>query len=372
MTKSDFIFMLVRSALWKQSLEHFDMTPWEYKAVMEDAEKQCVTGLITDCLRRNNMGLQKKCVIHMLKLQKALTAENKRINGNLRLLLALLESKGIRPSVVKGQSIGAFYPSPELRVPGDIDFFVKEEHFERALQTIEQEWLGQDADRSRIFKEFHFEYNGTNMELHKNLLLFSSKKLMRYFTQLAQTSSQSTVKVEDMEVPTLEPTLNVFYTFCHLYHHFRMEGVAVRQLCDMAILLHAHRDDLDRDRLTEILRKTGYTNAFKAFGTILINKIGLPEDEFPFAVREKDQKRGQKVLKEILRSGNWGQYGRKTHKENLMHTLETGKIEIMNNIRFFRLSPQENFAQLTRNVPFRMKDWVVRKRLKKKKEQESE
>lgn len=365
MTKSDFIFMLVRSALWKQPLEHFDMTPWEYKAVMEDADKQCVTGLISDCLRTNNMGLKKKCVIHMLKLQKALVAENQRINGNLKALLELLGKKGITPTIVKGQSIGSLYPSPNLRVPGDIDFYVLPKEFETTLQTIEQEWLEESVDRKKIDKEFAFNHNGTAMELHRHLLMFASKKLMNYFSQLAQTSERISINVEGIEIKTLEPTVNTFYTFCHLYHHFRMEGVAVRQLCDMAILLHANKDVIDRKRLENILRETGYTNAFKAFGSIIIQKIGLPEDEFPFNITEKDHQRGKKILKEILRSGNWGLYGRKTHEENLMHTLETGKIEIMNNLRFFNLSPRENLSQLTRDVPSRVKI-MFKKKLKGK------
>ena len=361
MTKSDFIFMLVRSALWKQPLEHFDMTPWEYKSVMEDAEKQCVTGLITDCLRTNNMGLKKKCVIHMLKLQKALIAENQRINGNLKELMELLGKRGITPIVVKGQSIGALYPTPNLRVPGDIDFYVHPKDFEITLQIIEQEWLEESANRKKIEKEFAFDHNGTTMELHKHLLVFANKKLMKYFSELVQSSERVNVIIDDFVIKTLEPTVNIFYTFCHLYHHFRMEGVAVRQLCDMAIVLHANKDDINRQRLKDILRETDYTNAFKAFGSIITRKIGLPEDEFPINITEKDHQRGNKILKEILRSGNWGLYGRKTHEANLKHTLETGKIEIMNNLRFFNLSPRENLSQLTWDVPSRIKNMLKRK-----------
>ncbi len=361
MTKSDFIFMLVRSALWKQPLEHFDMTPWEYKAVMEDADKQCVTGLITDCLRTNNMGLKKKCVIHMLKLQKVLVAENQRINDNLKALLELLGKKGIIPTIVKGQSIGSLYPTPNLRVPGDIDFYVLPKEFEATLQALEQEWLEENPVREDIDKEFAFSHNGTTMELHRHLLMFANKKLMNYFSRLAETCERVSLNVDGIEIKTLEPTVNIFYTFCHLYHHFRMEGVAVRQLCDMAILLHANKDAIDRKRLEDILRETGYTNAFKAFGSIIIRKIGLPEDEYPINITEKDHQKGNKILKEILRSGNWGLYGRKTHEENLMHTLETGKIEIMNNLRFFSLSPRENLSQLTRDVPSRVKTLFKRK-----------
>ena len=138
MTKRDFIFTLLRSALWQQPLNHFVMSSWEYKEVMEDAEKQCVLGLVIDCLRSNNVTLKKKCVIHMLKLQNSLEKKNKLINDNLSELVNLLSGKGIRFAVVKGPSIGTLYPKPLLRGPGDIDFYVPAQDFQSAVDAIEQ------------------------------------------------------------------------------------------------------------------------------------------------------------------------------------------------------------------------------------------
>ena len=353
--------MLLRSALWKQPLEHFEMTPWEYKAVMNDADKQCVTGLITDCLRSNNIGLKKKCVIHMLKLQKALDVEDQRINGNLDLLLKLMEKHGVHPIIVKGQSIGTLYPKPNLRVPGDIDFYVSHHEFETALQALGEEWLEEDVSLKDIKKkEYGFDYQGTRMELHRFLVIFANKKIMSYFDNLVETSNHSTVKIGNTIVPIMEPNFNILYTFCHIYHHFIMEGVGLRQLCDLAILIHTQKKRIDKVSLNEMLKETNYTNAFKAFGSILISKIGLPKDDFPFQLKKKDYKRGKKVLKEILRTGNWGLYGRKTHELNLKFTLETGKIVISHCLKYFMLSPCENFSLLTRYVPIRIKEMFKR------------
>ena len=69
MTKQDFILSLVESGLWQKEMRHFDMSPNEYRAVMVEAEKQCVIGLVIDCLMFNNMGLQKQCVINMMKIK---------------------------------------------------------------------------------------------------------------------------------------------------------------------------------------------------------------------------------------------------------------------------------------------------------------
>ncbi len=361
MTKSDFIFMLVRSALWQQPLDHFDMSPRQYGQVMEEADKQCVLGLITDCLRSNNMGLQKKCVIHMLKLQNSLTKENKHINENLKKLVDLLNKHQIRYVVVKGQTIGALYPKPLLRVPGDIDFYVNPNERDRTLDIISKEWNVTEFDHNPDGKEISFDYEETVYELHNALLLFENKKNATYFNSLVEQSATSSLMIEDCEVKTLEPTLNIFYTFGHLYHHFRSEGVATRQLCDLTMLLHKYRDTIDRARLFDMLSKTGYTRAFSTFGSILIEKLGLPENEFPLEIKERDRKMAKKVLRIILEGGNWGGYNRKGFdKKGLKHALETGWIRVSHYITFFQLSPKENFSLLVKEIPRRIFKLVKR------------
>ncbi len=361
MTKSDFIFMLVRSALWQQPLAHFDMSPRQYREVMEEADKQCILGLITDCLRTNNMGLQKKCVIHMLKLQNTLMKENHQIDEHLCQLVALLQGHDIHPVVVKGQTIGALYPKPGLRVPGDIDFYVHAADRQATMDLVAKEWGVEEFDHNPDGKEIGFTVGKIVFELHNTLLMFEDKKHGAYFNQLVDNSQHGVVSVAGHEVGTLEPTLNVFYTFCHLYHHFRSEGVAIRQLCDLTMLLHAHHGTIDRERLAEMLRKTGYTHAFATFGCLLIEKLGLPADEMPVDITDRDRKTAKEVLKVILEGGNWGNYSRKDYdKHSLHHALETGWIRIKRYLSFFHLSPSENFSLLIKEIPRRTTKLIKR------------
>lgn len=355
MTKSDFFFMLLRSALWQTHIDHFDMSTWEYKEVVKFAEKQCVLGLVTDCLRTNNVGLPKKCVIHMLKLQNSLTIENTHINENLKQLVDLLKRHGIDYVIVKGQTLGTLYPKPLLRVPGDIDFFVPSTHKADTLDILSINWKIDKFDYNPDGKEIAFKYKKTNFELHNSLLLFENKRVASYFSQLVEESGKVNVYVGECEIHTLEPTLNIFYTFGHLYHHFRSEGIALRQLCDLALLLHAHIDSIDKERLNGILRQTGYTRAFATFGHILVEKLGLPNDEFPIKITNKDVKMAKKVLKVILGGGNWGKYSRNgNNKKGMIHALETGWIRISHDIVFFTLSPKENFFLLVKEIPRRV------------------
>ena len=293
MTKQEFIFKLIEAALWEKPMAHFDMSPWEYKQVMIEAEKQCVTGMIIDCLRSNNMGLQKKCVVHMLKLQNTIELENKRLENNVAKLCETLKAHDIDFVVVKGQTIAALYPKPRLRIPGDIDFYVPQRDFEKAADLFVNDW-GVELERSEEKIHVSFEYEGNEFEMHKILRYFNSRKRQREFNKLVDNSKREIVDVNGTEVPTLEPTINVFYTFLHMYNHFIKMGVALRQICDVGILLHHHKNTIDWGNLEKILRKFGYLKAFRVFGSILVYKLGMPAEDFALEISENDKRYGEK------------------------------------------------------------------------------
>ena len=351
MTKADFVFMLVRSGLWNIPLDHFDMSPYEYRQVMDDGEKQCTIGLISDCLKVNNMGLQKKCVIHMLKLQNTLISKNKKLNENVKLLCELFKKHKIMLYVVKGQTIGSFYPNPNLRVPGDIDFYVPPTDFNKAVEIINREW-GLNLRKEKEGKHLDFDYNDCKFELHRTLREFPNKKTQKQFNDIVNTYEPEHVQVDGYDVPTLMPTLNVLYTFLHLYHHFVKMGVAVRQLCDLAILLHHQHENIDYVLLRKWLEQLGFFNAFNAFGTILVEKIGLPEKDFPFTLNNVDHKYGAKVLELILKHGNWGKYDRKSKdRKSFGFLIEKTFFRISNQFLFMHLSPKYNRSLVFGEIP---------------------
>lgn len=361
MTKSDFIFGLLRSALWQTPHPHFKMSPYEYKAVMDDGEKQCVMGLIIDCLRSNNMELTKKCVVHMLQLQNTLEAENKRINSGLHELCQLLEANHITNFVVKGQTLGALYPKPMLRTIGDIDFYIPAEHFEKARKLIEKEWKVEIEDGESKM-HVSFRYKDIEFEMHRFLREFPNKSMQKAFNKLMDAYPPFHVQVENMDVPTLMPTMNVFYTFLHLYHHFIKMGVALRQLCDLTMLLHHQNERIDRKLLQQTLDDFGFTRAFRAIGTILIEKLGLPEEEFPIPISDTDKKYGERALQLILKHGNWGQYERGSHdRKSFKYLFERAYFRLSNQLFFLRLSPKYNCSLLLGELP--SKTWERTKSL---------
>ena len=337
MTKQDFIFSLLRSALWQQPMDHFDMTPYEYKVVMEDTEKQGVQGLVTDCLRTNNMGLKKKCVIHMLKMQRAVKDENQRINMRLVSLVQLLNQHDINYVVVKGPSLAALYPKPGLRIPGDIDFWTND--IGKTRELLNKEW-GQDLPASFISKEVQFKYEGVTFDFHRTLVSFRNSKHRKVWKELLKRPF-TTQTVCDCPVNVLETTTNTIFIFVHIFFHFIREGIGLRQLCDLTLYLEHHKDKIDRKDLSEQLSLLGIERAFRSFGWILIDKLGLSPSSFPLEIKEKDKKITKHILEDIWKGGNFGVHNRHFKKLGFLRKVETMYITIRNCISYFRLAPSE-------------------------------
>lgn len=350
MNKIDFVFMVLRSALWQKPMKRFDFPATKYKSLMKTADKQCVMGLMADGLKSSNIGLEKESFYHLLKLEQALAEDNEKVNANLHELCLLLNGFGIPFMVVKGPVIGAFYPRPELRMTGDIDFYVPPKDFNSAMSQVLGRWGGKtDESNDRHVALLH---NGTLFEAHRYLLRFPNKKMQARFDQLVETCPAEMVMVGGVETPTLPPTLNVLYTFLHLFNHFIQIGVALRQLCDLAVMLHCLKERIDREQLDRWLREYDITRAFTAFGAILTDKMGLPKEEFPYPITDSDRDYGEKVLRLIVKHGNWGAYRRKNHdSRSLGFLLERAKVRLSNHLLFYRLAPQYNRSLLFGALP---------------------
>ena len=150
------------------------------------------------------------------------------------------------------------------------------------------------------------------------------------------------MEINGVEVPTLPPTLNAIYLFVHIYHHFLKEGIALRQFIDWMMFFEAKHKDIVLPELTAKLDKLGLLSAFKAFGAVLTEVLGMDAACFPYSLTESDKRYVDKIMTIVLRYGNFGKYGRKEQQGGWKHSIETGMRTVRHITQFFWLSPSEN------------------------------
>lgn len=193
----------------------------------------------------------------------------------------------------------------------------------------------------------HLEFtkDGIPFEMHYHTAVFASSSKQRYWDELIESYFDDIldhVVINDVEVPTLSPALNAIYLFVHIYHHFLKEGIALRQFIDWMMFFEVKHKEIVLPELTAKLDKLGLLSAFKAFGAVLTEVLGMDAACLPYSLTESDKRYVDKIMTIVLRYGNFGKYGRKEQQGGWKHSVETGMRAVRHITQFFWLSPAEN------------------------------
>ena len=349
------LFEILRSELWGTGLSFSQLSHSEFEELMALAGEQTVTGLVGDCLIKNNIKLEREDALSLFAKLKAIEKRNAHVNENLVSFVNFMERKGVDYIIVKGQVAGALYPNPDARMSGDVDLYFVGDNYEKIKGLVEQR-LGKQLSKLSDGKHVEFEVNSVVFELHEKLSRLATRKHQEYWDQMidhAILEDTDTVTIAGKEIKTLSATYNALYIFVHLFYHMTASGVGLRQLCDMMKSLSPtlpHREGvskIDKERLEEILKELGYLKAYKAMGAFLVEYLGLPEEEFPFTLTEKDRKWVETIKKNILKRGNFGRTGRKVKNLGVLHSMETGYLNMAQTLTFYRLAPKEVLLRFT-------------------------
>lgn len=331
------LFYLLCNALWDGNVR-VELSYKEFSDILKLAKEQTVFGLVFDVLKDIPFdGMSNKAAIYEAIGQYELVRkQNRLINKELCSFVRKCDKIGLDYLIVKGQTIGSLYPQAELRQPGDIDFLITQ------LSQIPQMFPDVDIPKKLFEKEYAYSHNDITFELHTRLIDFGCKKHnVLWNSIIAEEWTQFYyVDIDGEKVRTLSPTVNATYLFLHLFFHMIREGVSLRQFCDWAVFLHNYRDAIDNKQLSDIIGELGMINAYKAFGCILVDRLGLPEADFPLTITDSDRQWKKKIVNDVFRGGN---FGKKNHKA--MHVigykLETMRLAIRNSIRYYKLAPSE-------------------------------
>ena len=362
------LFEILRSELWGTELSFSQLSHSEFEELMALAGEQTVTGLVGDCLIKNNIKLEREDALSLFAKLKAIEKRNAHVNENLVSFVNFMERKGVDYIIVKGQVAGALYPNPDARMSGDVDLYFVGDNYKKIKGLVEQR-LGKQLSKLSDGKHVEFEVNNVVFELHEKLSRLATRKHQEYWDQMidhAILEGTDTVTIAGKEIKTLSATYNALYIFVHLFYHMTASGVGLRQLCDWAMVLNRthpnppclgrefdtaesnnKKSSLNREDLGGSLLKLGYFKAYKAMGAFLVEYLGLPEEQFPFALDEKDRKWVETIKKNILKRGNFGRSGRKVKRIGVLHSIETGYLNMVQTLTFYRLAPKEVLLRFT-------------------------
>ena len=361
-TIEELLLGVVRHALWQTPLPSGELAARRFADLMNAAEKQAVVGLVAASLMEHGSGvvLPKRTAARIFMLVRDIGGVNSSVAHSLQSLCHLLEKAQVPFVVVKGQVVGALYPNPSLRLPGDIDFYIPPSAFDAAKNLITDEWKAEYHKDEDGEQHVAFNQDGTLFEMHYNLYKFFNKHNQTTFDNiLAYNISNRTVNQipgVDSGVPVLCQSDNILYTFLHLYHHLVELGCGLRQFCDVAVLL-SHFDATEENvrRLKHNLESLDFMGAFRAIGAVLVDHLGLPEDKFPFPLTAADRKYSGEILSIVFHGGNFGFYGiEEPLRSSKRYYVTAFRRKLSRYHAFYSLAPVETRAMLCYEIPHKV------------------
>lgn len=107
---------------------------------------------------------------------------------------------------------------------------------------------------------------------------------------------------------------DVIFVFTHILHHFYIEGIGLRQICDWCRLLWTYRSKLDLQLLESRIRKMELMSEWKVFYNLANRCLGMPDYGSGLMVHDsRYDKKADRVMEFVLESGNFGHNREKTH-----------------------------------------------------------
>lgn len=300
---------LVRAGLWEQDVRLLPFGQVDYSEVLRLAEEQSVVGLVTAGIDHvTDVKLPKELALQFAGRSLQIEQRNNAMNMLVAEIVDKLRESGVYTLLVKGQGLAQCYERPLWRTAGDIDLLLSKDNYHAAKKILTP--IADDvASEDSVTKHLALVIKGFDVELHGRLPFVLSQRVDNGIDEvLEDLFYQGNVRswiINNTMVFLPSPNNDVILIFTHFLHHFFIEGVGLRQICDWCRLLWKYRKTINGNLLESRIRKMGLMAEWKAFASLSVDTLGMPMDSM-FIYDKRFSRKGELVLKRILECGNFG------------------------------------------------------------------
>lgn len=332
MKQKDALLALVKAGLWEQEARLSSYGKVDFDEVLRSAQEQSVLGLVTAGLDYvADIKVPYETRLMFVGCVSEIEQCNRVMNLFVAELVGKMQTEGIKAVLVKGQGVAQCYERPLWRSAGDIDFLLDAENYEKAKAL-----LCPLADKvemeNKKAKHLGLEFRDVTVELHGRMPFSLSHRVDCVIDAIIKDIFEKE-KYRVWENGVIEcylpnPDDDVIIVFTHYLHHFFIEGVGLKQICDWCRLLWTFREEIDRPLLESRLWAMGLMTEWKAFASLAVDSLGMPEEAMPF-FDKRYRKKVNRVLSRVLKTGNLG------HNTNQKYRSKLSK-PLANTVTFFR------------------------------------
>lgn len=199
-------------------------------------------------------------------------------------------------AVLKGVASAAYYPDPDRRQMGDVDFIVRPDDLERARKALEAEgYHGWDENH-----EHHicFQTDHGHWELHWRAPgIPDGNPAEKYLDDIVEQA------VEYDGCMIASHFHHGLVLLAHSAVHWINSGIGLRHLCDWAVFYPRFSDDEFRLMFEKALREAGLWKYACIITAVCIKYLGSPERQWAKGISDEYI---TQIMEDIQSSGDFG------------------------------------------------------------------
>lgn len=320
------IFGLLGRNLFGVAFRPEENVDWD--AVITESGKQAVfMQVFADCGQLSGLTPE-----HQERIRKNMLSgfmKNARNHAQHSLMHRLLSAGGISYTTLKGAASARYYPDPQSRIMGDVDFYVDKSDLDRAVALFQKE--GFEASGFEHISHVILRKERIHMEMHHVPAGVPEgdvgKIIMEYLSDLREQA----VLVENQSVTCRCPSdfHHGLIMLMHLQHHLLAEGVGLRHLCDWAVFVSRFREAEFVELFAKRLKRVGLWRLARLMALCAALYLGLPEQRWMRESRD-DDRIARALMEDIIAGGNFGSKDPQRFYEGLFIS-NRGKGGVKNN-----------------------------------------
>ena len=312
-------FELLKAGLWESDVRLSAYENVNFCKIFQIAEQQSVVGLVAAGIEQVvDIIVPHEAALIFAGSTLLIEQRNIKMNSFVAELIEKLRKEDVYTLLVKGQGIAQCYERPLWRASGDVDLLLSDINYEKAKAVLLP--LAVESEQEyKVLKHIGMTIkDGFVVELHGTLHSRLSNRIDRGIDE-AQNDvfyGDNVISWQNGGIQVFLPGIddNIVFIFTHILHHFYIEGIGLRQICDWCRFLWTYKESLNRGLLESRIRKMGLITEWKAFAVVVVDWLGMPAEAMPmYSSDKKWSKKAEKIIEFVLETGNFG-YNREAAK----------------------------------------------------------
>lgn len=215
-------------------------------------------------------------------------------------LINLLHESKIDFFVLNGLSLARLSSESTSCMDEGIDFYVFSKDREKALTLLKEHLQTSEDDPSRYCQ---YTIGSIPCKLFYQTAFWDSKSKQRYWDDLIDSyfgDILDHVKVNDVEIPILPPTLYAINLFAHIYNLYKNQSLTIEHFLEWKKFFEETHNEIVVQELTAKLDKLGMLREFNAFGAVLVKALDMDERCFPCTITDSDQFSMGEIMERVI------------------------------------------------------------------------